>query len=531
MEELAELALDAAVGSGAGYADARVVTRRAQYVSTKNGQVDSVADAESEGIGVRVLVDGAWGFACDRRLSRRGRPGRRPARGRIRAGERRRAPHGASSSLRSRAETGEFATPIEQRPDRGAARARRSSSACAPRRGCAAPRSRSPRRACAPCGRQRCVPLLRGRATSSRSSSSAAAGSTPWRSPTTGGCRSGATRARTAARAAQAGWEYVEGLGLEREAPRVGEEAAALLDGRSVPVDGDDRRRRRRADAAPGARVGRPSDRARPRLRDRGGLRRHELPEARRPGQPPLRLGAHEHHRRPDDAPRPRHLRVRRRGRAGAPTPGRRGRDPDRLPLLPRDRGAHRPGSRRLDARGRLEPDAARPDDEPPSRAGRRVRSTTCSRTSTTASTSRRTRAGRSTTSASTSSSERRSRGRSSAESSAKMLRDATYMGVTPDFWGSLDAVAGPEEWRLHGLTNCGKGQPGQHAHVSHGASPARFRERPGGRRRGEPVSAGRSSSPTAPAEPPRATRQTRSLRSSARASPASPAPRYTSRR
>jgi TldD protein len=57
-----------------------------------------------------------------------------------------------------------------------------------------------------------------------------------------------------------------------------------------------------------------------------------------------------------------------------------------------------------------------------------------------------------------------------------RMVRDATYTGQTPVFWGSLDAVAGPEEWRLHGLTNCGKGQPGQHAHVSHGASPARFR-------------------------------------------------------
>jgi TldD protein len=57
-----------------------------------------------------------------------------------------------------------------------------------------------------------------------------------------------------------------------------------------------------------------------------------------------------------------------------------------------------------------------------------------------------------------------------------RMLRDATYTGQTPVFWGSLDGVAGPEEWRLHGLTNCGKGQPGQHAHVSHGASPARFR-------------------------------------------------------
>ena len=59
----------------------------------------------------------------------------------------------------------------------------------------------------------------------------------------------------------------------------------------------------------------------------------------------------------------------------------------------------------------------------------------------------------------------------------ARMFRDATYTGITPKFWGTMDAVAGRDEWRLHGLTNCGKGQPGQSAHVSHGASPARFRD------------------------------------------------------
>jgi TldD protein len=58
-----------------------------------------------------------------------------------------------------------------------------------------------------------------------------------------------------------------------------------------------------------------------------------------------------------------------------------------------------------------------------------------------------------------------------------RMLRDATYTGITPEFWGSLDAVAGRDEWKLYGLTNCGKGQPGQSAHVSHGAAPARFRK------------------------------------------------------
>ena len=56
-----------------------------------------------------------------------------------------------------------------------------------------------------------------------------------------------------------------------------------------------------------------------------------------------------------------------------------------------------------------------------------------------------------------------------------RMLRDATYTGITPFFWGALDAVAGRHEWKLFGLTNCGKGQPGQSAHVSHGAAPARF--------------------------------------------------------
>jgi TldD protein len=58
-----------------------------------------------------------------------------------------------------------------------------------------------------------------------------------------------------------------------------------------------------------------------------------------------------------------------------------------------------------------------------------------------------------------------------------RLLRDASYTGATPAFWGSLERVAGPEAWVMYGLTNCGKGQPGQGAHVSHGASPARFRD------------------------------------------------------
>ncbi len=57
-----------------------------------------------------------------------------------------------------------------------------------------------------------------------------------------------------------------------------------------------------------------------------------------------------------------------------------------------------------------------------------------------------------------------------------RLLRNATYAGRTPDFWNSCDAVGNKQEWQVWGLANCGKGQPMQISHVGHGASPARFR-------------------------------------------------------
>src|SRR4029078_8775878 len=65
-------AVQAALAAGAEYADARAVVDRNQYVSSKHGRVESLVAAESEGIGVRVLVDGAWGFACSGRLDKGG---------------------------------------------------------------------------------------------------------------------------------------------------------------------------------------------------------------------------------------------------------------------------------------------------------------------------------------------------------------------------------------------------------------------------------------------------------------------------
>jgi TldD protein len=58
-----------------------------------------------------------------------------------------------------------------------------------------------------------------------------------------------------------------------------------------------------------------------------------------------------------------------------------------------------------------------------------------------------------------------------------KLVRNPTYTGITPRFWGSCDAIGDTGSWVLWGVPNCGKGEPIQTGHVGHGASPARFRD------------------------------------------------------
>ena len=69
MRDLTNRALDTATILGAGYADARVVRRLEESIAIKTGRVEGVASGESEGFGVRVLVDGAWGFASSHILT------------------------------------------------------------------------------------------------------------------------------------------------------------------------------------------------------------------------------------------------------------------------------------------------------------------------------------------------------------------------------------------------------------------------------------------------------------------------------
>ncbi|HVV21470.1 MAG TPA: TldD/PmbA family protein [Pseudonocardiaceae bacterium] len=58
-----------------------------------------------------------------------------------------------------------------------------------------------------------------------------------------------------------------------------------------------------------------------------------------------------------------------------------------------------------------------------------------------------------------------------------RLLKNCSYTGVTPEFWARCDALGGPDEWRVHGIPSCGKGEPLQVMHIGHGTVPARFRD------------------------------------------------------
>ncbi len=72
MLDWANLALETALARHASYADVRVMDTRQRDLTTKNGQVGTVSESESRGIGIRVIADGAWGFASTDRLTKEG---------------------------------------------------------------------------------------------------------------------------------------------------------------------------------------------------------------------------------------------------------------------------------------------------------------------------------------------------------------------------------------------------------------------------------------------------------------------------
>lgn len=56
-----------------------------------------------------------------------------------------------------------------------------------------------------------------------------------------------------------------------------------------------------------------------------------------------------------------------------------------------------------------------------------------------------------------------------------EILKNPNYTGKTPTFWGSCSAIADKDSWVIWGTPNCGKGEPMQVVGTGHGASPAKF--------------------------------------------------------
>jgi TldD protein len=469
VRELCEHAVAAALGGGASYADARVVLRRAQVVGTRNQRVERLDDTESEGLGVRVLVGGAWGFACDRRLSVEGaRAAAEKACAFAKA-----APGGheralvpvepARGEFRTRVERDPFDVPLTDKIElclraeaalahedvkvtAASVRAQREHKVFVSSDGGAVEQE------FVECGGGIDAMATSEGISQIRSYPSAHGGSS-----------------------AQAGWEYVESLGLEREAPRVGEQAAALLRAdpcptgvMSVVIDAE------QMELQVHESVGHPTE-----------LDRIYGTEAAYAGTSFLK---------PDDLGSLRYGSDQMNITADPTTEGGLGTfgfDDEGVPA------AREPIVAEGILRGFLtsRETAARIG----SGSGGSMRADSWSRMPLVRMTNLHLEAGEGSldeliaevddgvflqTNKSWSIDDKRLNFQFGTQIAweikrgelGRMLRDATYTGQTPVFWGSLDAVAGPDEWRLHGLTNCGKGQPGQHAHVSHGASPARFR-------------------------------------------------------
>ena len=469
VRDLCAAAVDTAIGAGAEYADARVVLKRNQLVATKNGRVERMTDAESEGIGVRVLLNGAWGFACDRKLS--AESAREAA---LRACTFARAAAGKGPRALAPVEprSGTHSSPVERDPfeiplddkialclraDEGLAgadvlvrhsmvRAQREHKVLVSSDGTEV------EQVLTECGGGIDCAAARDGVFQTRSYPSAHVGSS-----------------------SQAGWEYVEGLDLAGEAPRIAEQASALVRADLCPrmlttivMDGD------QVALQVHESVGHPTELDRVygteasyagtsflKPEDLGSLRYgSELMNITGDPTTPGGLGSFAYD---DEGVPARRTPVVEAGRLtgfltsretaariGSGNGGSMRADSwNRMPLVRMTNLHLEPGAGTLeDLLGDVDDGVYMETNRSWSIDDKRLNFQFGTQIA----------------------------WEIKAGKLGRMLRDATYTGITPVFWGSLDAVAGPDSWQLYGLTNCGKGQPGQSAHVSHGAAPARFR-------------------------------------------------------
>ena len=334
MRDLTDRALDTAIQPGRRLCRRpdRPPARTSRSPSSPAGSRAS-PPARSEGFGVRVLVDGAWGFASSHRLDLAEADRVAGARGPDRPGVGDRAARPRGPRRPRRRPTARYETP-------GPARTR-SRSRSSGRSPTSSPRTGPP----APC---KGVTLHRVRATapsasgrrSPRPTAASRSRSSPTSAPPSRRTRSRATSTsvgaiRTpAAAGAPAGYEFIRGLDLLGNAERHAEEAVALLDRPAVPGrrdDGDPRPEPALHTRSTRAAATRPSWTASsgPRRRYAGTsfLTTDKLDDGL-----PLRLRPRDDRRRRDLAGRHGDVRLGRRGRRGAVGAARPGRDLRRLP-------------------------------------------------------------------------------------------------------------------------------------------------------------------------------------------------------
>jgi TldD protein len=469
VRELCASAVEAALANGASYADARAVLGRSQAVSTKNGRVDQLSDAESEGIGVRVLVGGAWGFACDHRLEQtaaRDTALRACAFAQAAPGSHERALAGLEphrGTFRTPVERDPFDVPLSEkvelclRADEALRHAdvkvtQAHVRALSELKTFVSSEGAELEQELVECGGGIEAIAVADGLYQVRSYPSAHVGSS-----------------------AQAGWEYVEGLELAQEAPRVAEQAVALLRADPCPagvttVVIDPEQMQLQVHES----VGHPTE-----------LDRIYGTEAAYAGTSFLK---------PGDLGSLRYGSELMNITADPTTPGGLGTfgwDDEGVPADPQPivvEGVLRGFLTSRETAAKLGHGG-----------GGSMRADTWSRMPLVRMTNLHLEPGDGPfealldgvdegiyleTNKSWSIDDKRLNFQFGTQMAweikdgrlGRMLRDATYTGITPVFWGSLDALAGPETWVMHGLTNCGKGQPGQHAHVAHGAPAARFR-------------------------------------------------------
>ncbi len=296
LRDLADAALAAARKAGASYADIRINRYRNQFIFTRDRRVQNIVNTEDYGFGVRVIVDGTWGFASSSvvtkdEIARVARAG-----GRDRARRTGRSTPSRCGSRRSRPTTTTWNTPVKKNPFEMPLQPKLDLLLQINDEALKVPGASFVSAFMLFVNEQKFFASTDGSYIEQ-----SLIRSYPSFSVTAVDRATGKFYSRNALTAPMGmGYEYVESLSAARGS--AGRRRGSGRDAQGQAGAG----RPEDADPAPDEpvahdpRVGRPPDRARSRARLRGELRRHQLPHHRQARQVPVRLEAGQHRRRQD---------------------------------------------------------------------------------------------------------------------------------------------------------------------------------------------------------------------------------------